>query len=124
MDENISTHLAALNAAWQRYARTAEEQLDSASAEALNRDYCAAWEGLDACGIAEWMLAYDPTTLTFSLPTTEEMGNNDCATMPVSAVTNRTAGSRWRRDAPDSERRQLISQAGVPARVWLSRVCT
>ena len=28
MDENISTHLAALHAAWQRYARTAEEQLD------------------------------------------------------------------------------------------------
>jgi hypothetical protein len=35
----------------------------------LNRDYLAAWEGLDAHGIAEWMLLYDPETLTFSLPT-------------------------------------------------------
>jgi hypothetical protein len=35
---------------------------------ALNRDYLAAWEGLDACGIEEWMLIYDAATLTFSLP--------------------------------------------------------
>lgn len=73
MNENaIRTHLAALNGAWQRSARTADEQLDPETAEGLNRDYLAAWEGLDACGIAEWMLDYDAATLTFSLPLTGE----------------------------------------------------
>lgn len=94
-------HVAALNVVWQRYARTAEEQLDLATAEALNRDYVKAWEGLDACGIAEWMLEYDPITLTFSLPTTGTVADHDWP-------TNRTAGSRWLKDAPDSVRRQLI----------------
>ncbi len=105
MNEDIRTHLTALNAAWQRYARTAEEQLDPASAEALNRDYCAAWEGLDACGIAEWMLAYDPTTLTFSLPTIEETAHDDFATKPLPAMTAR---SRWHTVDSGSERTQLI----------------
>jgi hypothetical protein len=108
MNEEIRSRLATLNAVWQRYTRTAQGHPNPATAEALNRDYVAAWEGLDACGIAEWMLEYDPTTLTFSLPTTDEMANDDCATLPVSAVRNRTAGSRWRKDDPDRERRQLI----------------
>lgn len=108
MKEEIHYQLAALNAAWKRYARTVDKQLDPVIAEALNREYCAAWEGLDACGIAEWMLVYDPVTLTFSLPTTGERADDDFATMPVPAVTTRTAG-RWRRkDDPDRERRQLL----------------
>jgi hypothetical protein len=48
MNKTIRTHIAALNAAWQRYARTADEQLDPATAEALNRDYVNAWEELPA----------------------------------------------------------------------------
>ncbi len=115
-------HVAALNAAWQRYARTAEEQLDPATAEALNREYVKAWEGLDACGIAEWMLVYDPVTLTFSLPTTGTVADHDWLTITFATPANRAAGSRWRKDDPDSERRQLISQACVPARVWLPRM--
>lgn len=68
MQENIRTHLAALNIAWQRYARALEQQLDTVPMSAFHQDYLAAWEGLDACGIAEWMLIYDEATLTFSLP--------------------------------------------------------
>ncbi|SRR5258708_7764457 len=105
MEKNISTHLAALNAAWQRYARAAEEQLNPAPAEVLNRDYCAAWEGLDACGIAERMLAYDPTTLTFSLPTTREMAHDDDATQYLPAIPAR---SRWHHVDSGSERTQPI----------------
>jgi hypothetical protein len=108
MNEKIRTHVAALNTAWQRYARTADEQLDPATAEALNREYVKAWEGLDACGIAEWMLAYDPETLTFSLKASGEMADDAFATLPMSAVTNRTARIRWRTDDSDTERRQLI----------------
>jgi hypothetical protein len=108
MNEEIRMHVAALNAVWQRYARTAEEQLDLAAAEALNRDYVKAWEGLDACGIAEWMLEYDPITLTFSLPTTGTVADHDWPTITFATPTNRAAGSRWRKDAPDSVRRQLI----------------
>lgn len=88
MNEKIYTYLAALNTAWQRYASAVEEQLDPATAEALNRDYLKAWEGLDACGIAEWMLAYDPATLTFSLPTPGERAEDDFAVSP-----DLTAGS-------------------------------
>ncbi|SRR5258706_8515337 len=68
MNEKVREHLAALNTAWQRYARAEEEPVDPITLDALNRDYLTAWEGLDACGIAEWMLVYDPETLTFSLP--------------------------------------------------------
>ncbi|HEX7736692.1 MAG TPA: hypothetical protein VF458_17730 [Ktedonobacteraceae bacterium] len=68
MNEEIRSCLATLNATWQRYAIALEQQLDTIPMSALNRDYLAAWEGLDACGIAEWMLVYDNETLTFSLP--------------------------------------------------------
>lgn len=68
MNEEIRARLATLNATWQRYAIALEQQLDTVPMSALNHDYLAAWEGLDACGIAEWMLVYDATTLTFSLP--------------------------------------------------------
>jgi hypothetical protein len=53
VNERIRTHLAALHAAWQRYMRTAGEQLDPVTVEVLKRNYLATWEGLDACGIAE-----------------------------------------------------------------------
>lgn len=76
MKEKINQSLAALNAAWQRYSNVANEQLDSVTADALNRDYLAAWEGLDRCGIAEWMLEYDPLTLTFSLPITNKQAKD------------------------------------------------
>lgn len=68
MNEEIHARLAMLNATWQRYAIALEQQLDTIPMSALNHDYLAAWEGLDACGIAEWMLVYDSATLTFSLP--------------------------------------------------------
>lgn len=79
MSEDIHAYITALNIAWQRYARALEQQLDTVPIEALNRDYLAAWERLDDCGIAEWMLVYDPTTMTFSLPeerSTEEIDLN------------------------------------------------
>jgi hypothetical protein len=47
--------------------------VDPVTLDTLNCDYLAAWEGLDACGIAEWMLVYDPETMTFSLPTLSGM---------------------------------------------------
>lgn len=72
MREEIRKHVAALNVAWQRYAKAEGEQLDPVALDALNRDYLAAWEGLDVCGIPEWMLVYDPATMTFSLPRTSE----------------------------------------------------
>lgn len=53
MSAAIRSHLAALNAAWQRYARTMEARQDPVTVEGLSRDYLAAWEGLDACSIAE-----------------------------------------------------------------------
>lgn len=68
MNKEIRKQVNALNVAWQRYARAREQQLDTVPMEALKRDYRRAWERLDACGIAEWMLVYDPTTLAFSLP--------------------------------------------------------
>ena len=71
MNEDIRKHLAALNAAWQRYARAREQQLDTVPMDALNRDFVAAQEGLAARGIAENMLVYDSATMTFSLPDDE-----------------------------------------------------
>jgi hypothetical protein len=68
MNEEIRARLATLNATWQCYARALEQQLDTIPMSALNHDYLMAWEGLSACGIAEWMLVYDAATLTFSLP--------------------------------------------------------
>ena len=71
MNEEIRKYLAALNTAWQRYARAKEQQLDTVPVDALNRDFVAAREGLAACGIAESMLVYDSATMTFSLPDDE-----------------------------------------------------
>src|SRR5260370_22287903 len=68
MNEGISRQIAALNVAWQRYARAIEQQLDTIPMDALNRDFVAAWAALAACGIVESMLAYGPATMTFSLP--------------------------------------------------------
>lgn len=107
-EDVIRTYLAALNAAWQRYARTEDEQVDPMTVEAINRDYLAAWEGLDACGIAEWMLVYDPATLTFSLPATGEVSHDAFATTPLPAIANRTAKSRPRDKYVGGERGQLI----------------
>ena len=68
MQVEISTCLAALNAAWQRYGTALEQQLDTVPIDALNRDFVAAQEGLVACGIAEHRLVYDAATMTFLLP--------------------------------------------------------
>ncbi len=46
MNEDIRKHLAALNAAWQRYARAIEQELDTIPMDALNRDFIAARKGL------------------------------------------------------------------------------
>lgn len=108
MNEQIHTHLAALNTAWQRYARTAEEQVDPNVADALNRDYLTAWEGLDACGVAEWMLAYDPETLTFSLATPGESVNDAFATLSMPAVSSQPARSRWHVGDLNAEQSQLV----------------
>ena len=75
MHEDMDTQIAALNAIWQRYARTANEHLDPDTAEALNRDYLAVWDALAACGVEEWMLQYDADTLTFALATAPEQVN-------------------------------------------------
>jgi hypothetical protein len=98
MNERNHPRLAALNAVWQRYARTAGEPRDPETVEELKRRYLEAWEGLDACGIAEWMLVYDLTTLTFSLPTTGGLVHDAFATMPLSAVPYRTVGNRGRQN--------------------------
>ena len=105
MNEEVYIRLAALNAIWQRYASVADEPLDLATADALNRDYLAAWRGLDACGIAEWMLVYDPTTLTFSLATADTITDDDFATRPLPAITAR---NRWRKADPGDEQMPLI----------------
>jgi hypothetical protein len=107
MNEEIRGRIAALNVAWQRYVRTAEEQPDPAVTEALKRDYYAAWEGLDACGIAEWMLEYNPATLTFSLPTTAKMADDGTA-MTFAMLTRLTARNRRDDDDPDTEQIPVI----------------
>src|SRR5216684_577688 len=76
MPEEIRQQVAALNAVWQLYARAIEQQLDTVPIEALKRDFVVAREGLAACGIAESMLVYDCTTMTFSLPLTGERGGD------------------------------------------------
>lgn len=108
MNEEIRGRIAALNVAWQRYVRTAEQQPDPAITEALKRDYHAAWEELDAYRIAEWMLEYDPATLTFSLPTTEKMVDDDDATMTFATPTHLTTRSRWDGDDPETEQIPVI----------------
>jgi hypothetical protein len=39
MNEDIRKHLAALTAAWQRYARAREQELDTIPMEALNMSH-------------------------------------------------------------------------------------
>jgi hypothetical protein len=90
MHEEISKHIAALNAAWQRYGRAIEQQLDTVPMDALNRDFVAAREVLAACGIAESMLVYDSATMTFFLP------------------TDIPADDRWGDDDLDSGEMQLV----------------
>ena len=108
MNEEIRQRVAALNAVWQRYARTAEGHLDPARAEALNRDYRAAWEALDACGIAEWMLEYDPAMLTFSLPTAGKMADDEWPTMMFATPAHLAVRSWGHDDDPDTERIPVI----------------
>lgn len=108
MNEEIRRRLAKLNEVWQQYARTAEGQLDPVRVEALNRESCAAWEALDACGIAEWMLEYDPATLTFSLPTTGKMADDDWPTMAFATQAHLIARGRGRDDDPDTEQIPVI----------------
>ena len=90
MHEEISKRVAALNAAWQRYGRALEQQLDTIPMDALNHDFVAAQEELAACGIAESMLVYDSATMTFFLP------------------TDIPADGRWGDDDLDSGGMQLI----------------
>lgn len=108
MKEEIRRRLAALNAVWQRSVRTADEHLDLASAEILNRDYLAAWEELDACGVAEWMLEYDPATLTFSLSMTGKMADDDWPTITFATSAPLTTGRRWHNDDPDTEQIPVV----------------
>ena len=68
MNEGISRQVAALNVAWQRYARAIEQQLDTIPMDALKRDFVVARAELAACGIVESMLVYDSAMMTFSLP--------------------------------------------------------
>ena len=90
MHEEISKRVAALNAAWQRYGRAIEQQLDTVPMDALNHDFIVAREELVACGIVESMLEYDSATMTFSLP------------------TDTPADGRWGDDDPDSGMMQLV----------------
>ena len=110
MHETIETQIAALNAIWQRYARTAEEFLDPDSTDALNRDYLAVWEGLEACGIEEWMLQYDPDTLTFSLAMADQRRNEKEPAVPSLAPSHLTPTSRWRQDVSDGEQISFPSE--------------
>lgn len=87
MNQDIQRCLATLNAAWQRYMKAAGGRPDPTTAEVLSRDYLAAWEGLDACGIAEWMLAYDPGTLTFSLPSYGQGAADAASAVPSDLAT-------------------------------------
>lgn len=103
MNEQIQMHIVALNAVILRSASTMGERLDPATADALNRDYTNAWEGLEACGITEWMLVYDPETMTFSLGTAGEQANNLLATMPLPAVINQTVRSLRHTDDLDTD---------------------
>lgn len=108
MNEEIRARIAILNEVWHRYASTAEEQLDPVSAEVLNRDFLSAWEGLNACGIEEWMLEYDPATLMFSLPATGPLADDEMPTIAF-ASTGKLAGvSRWSERGPDTEQLPLI----------------
>lgn len=103
MNEQVQRRLAALNAAWQRCARSVNDLPDLVAVNALRREYVKAWEGLEACGIAEWMLVYDPETRTFSLPEKRELDTDAFATVPMPAVARQMARNWERTDNPDTE---------------------
>lgn len=103
MQEQIQRQLAALNAVIQRSASAAGERLDPTAVDALTRAYVDAWEALEACGITEWMLAYDPEALTFSLPAEGEQADHLFTTMPMPAVVNQTVLRQGHLDDPDTE---------------------
>jgi len=98
MSEQIRRHLAGLNAVWQRCTQIADDPPDLATANALRCAYVRARESLEAYGVAEWMLVYDPETLTFSLPELREQHTDSFATMPMPAVTTQAARSREQTD--------------------------
>ncbi|HEX7736357.1 MAG TPA: hypothetical protein VF458_16000 [Ktedonobacteraceae bacterium] len=108
MNEEIRARIATLNAVWSRYAKTAEEQLDPVSAETLNYDFLSAWEGLNACGIEEWMLEYDPATLTFSLPETGPLTDDEMPIIAFATTGKLATVRRWRDDGPNTEKLPLI----------------
>lgn len=103
MNEQIQRRLTALNIAWRRCVSITNNSPDQPTIHALRREYSRAWEGLDACGIAEWMLVYDPETQTFSLPEREQ--NTDAfATMPMPIVRSNQVARSWEQsDGPDTE---------------------
>jgi hypothetical protein len=103
MNEQIRRHLAGLNAVWQRCARIANDPPDLATANALRREYIRAWESLEAYGVAEWMLVYDPETLTFSLPEISGQNIDMFATIPMPAATSQKVRSRQQIDDPHTE---------------------
>jgi hypothetical protein len=103
MNEQIRRHLAGLNAVWQRCASIANDSPDLATANALRREYVRAWESLEAYGVAEWMLVYDPETMTFSLPEMREQNTDMFATMPMPAMTNQTVRGREKSHDPHTE---------------------
>lgn len=101
--EQIRRHLAGLNTVWRRCAQIADDPPDLATANALRCAYARAWESLEAYGVAEWMLVYDPETLTFSLPELREQHSDMFATMPMPAMTNQAARSWEPTDEPHTE---------------------
>ena len=109
-NEEIRKHLAALNAAWQLYARAIEQQLDTVPVDALNRDFVAAQEELAACGIAVSMLVYDSARMTFSLPMMGEGTEDNFATETFSASADISAEGA---DEPISQTLAWYDDAGT-----------
>lgn len=108
MQEQIQTYIAALNTVFQRYASAAGERLAPVTADALNRDYIDAWERLEAYGITEEMLAYDPETMMFSLPAQGEQTDHLFTTMPLPAVMNQAMVRQRPPGDPDTEQPPTI----------------
>ncbi len=108
MNEEASKRLAAMNAAWQRYAKAVEQDLDTIPREALRHDYLSARNKLTALGIAEDMLVYDFASMTFSLPIAEGTTTDDTATILFSTQADQADEDQESDDGPDHERTQLI----------------
>lgn len=96
-----SSYLAALNAAWQRYARAMEQQVDTLPTDTLSRD-------LATSGIVESMLEYDPTRTTFFLPMTIEMASDGAAAEIFAEQADSSAASQSGEDNFGCGRSQLI----------------